>query len=98
MIYMAIQHCWECDEARIFSFLKMRCFTILALVITSKILLFTSSMDFHYKYAQMVLKGKISITFLDFLRLHTRIIKLEAQGPCTGHRSIIAILYCFSFK
>ena len=23
--------------------------------------------------------------------------KLEAQGPCTGHRSIIAILYCFSF-
>ena len=24
--------------------------------------------------------------------------KLEAQGPCTGHRSIIAILYCFSFK
>ena len=26
------------------------------------------------------------------------ILKLEAQGPCTGHRSIIAILYCFSFK
>ena len=24
--------------------------------------------------------------------------KLEAQGPCTGHRSIIAVLYCFSFK
>ena len=24
--------------------------------------------------------------------------KLEAQGPCTGHRSIIAILYCFSFE
>ena len=24
--------------------------------------------------------------------------KLEAQGPCTGHRSIIAILYCFSLK
>ena len=24
--------------------------------------------------------------------------ELEAQGPCTGHRSIIAILYCFSFK
>ena len=24
--------------------------------------------------------------------------KLEAQGPCTGHRSSIAILYCFSFK
>ena len=24
--------------------------------------------------------------------------KLEAQGPCTGHRSIIAIMYCFSFK
>ena len=24
--------------------------------------------------------------------------KLEAQGPCSGHRSIIAILYCFSFK
>ena len=23
---------------------------------------------------------------------------LEAQGPCTGHRSNIAILYCFSFK
>ena len=22
-------------------------------------------------------------------------IKLEAQGPCTGHRSIIAILHCF---
>ena len=21
--------------------------------------------------------------------------ELEAQGPCTGHRSIIAILYCF---
>ena len=26
------------------------------------------------------------------------VMKLEAQGPCTGHRSIIAILYCFSFK
>ena len=25
-------------------------------------------------------------------------IQLEAQGPCTGHRSSIAILYCFSFK
>ena len=25
-------------------------------------------------------------------------IKLEAQGPCTGHRSIIATLYCFSLK
>ena len=25
-------------------------------------------------------------------------LELEAQGPCTGHRSIIAILYCFSFK
>ena len=25
-------------------------------------------------------------------------LKLEAQGPCTGHRSTIAILYCFSFK
>ena len=24
--------------------------------------------------------------------------ELEAQGPFTGHRSIIAILYCFSFK
>ena len=24
--------------------------------------------------------------------------ELEAQGPCTGHRSSIAILYCFSFK
>ena len=24
--------------------------------------------------------------------------KLEAQGPCTGHRSIIAILHCFSFE
>ena len=24
--------------------------------------------------------------------------KLEAQGPCTGHRSSIAIFYCFSFK
>ena len=24
--------------------------------------------------------------------------ELEAQGPCTGHRSIIAILFCFSFK
>ena len=24
--------------------------------------------------------------------------QLEAQGPCTGHRSSIAILYCFSFK
>ena len=24
--------------------------------------------------------------------------KLEAQGPCTGHRSSIAILFCFSFK
>ena len=24
--------------------------------------------------------------------------ELEAQGPCTGQRSIIAILYCFSFK
>ena len=22
--------------------------------------------------------------------------QLEAQGPCTGHRSIIAILHCFS--
>ena len=25
-------------------------------------------------------------------------IQLVAQGPCTGHRSIIAILYCLSFK
>ena len=25
-------------------------------------------------------------------------IKLEAQGLCPGHRSIIAILYCFYFK
>ena len=24
--------------------------------------------------------------------------ELEAQGPCPGHRSSIAILYCFSFK
>ena len=25
-------------------------------------------------------------------------LQLEAQGPCTGHMSIIAILYCFSFE
>ena len=25
-------------------------------------------------------------------------VQLEAQGPCPGHRSSIAILYCFSFK
>ena len=28
----------------------------------------------------------------------TNMTQLEAQGPCTGHRSSIAILYCFSFK
>ena len=31
-------------------------------------------------------------------RFRDQFRKLEAQGPCTGHRSIIAILYCFSFK
>ena len=32
------------------------------------------------------------------IKNYTMQIKLEAQGPCTGHRSIIEILYCFSFK
>ena len=53
-----------------------------------------------------VLKNKNKLcVFLNFLmfiyhiiQLHFHNKKLEAQGPCTGHRSIIAILYCFSFK
>ena len=35
---------------------------------------------------------------INFMGKIQRKYKLEAQGPCTGHRSIIAILYCFSFK
>ena len=27
---------------------------------------------------------------------YAKVTKLEDQGPCTGHRSIIAILHCFS--
>ena len=27
---------------------------------------------------------------------YKRKLKLEAQGPCAGHRSTIAILHCFS--
>ena len=34
----------------------------------------------------------------NFVHFNLTLMKLEAQGPCTGHRSTIAILYCFSFK
>ena len=36
--------------------------------------------------------------FLVLFSMLYPLFKLEAQAPCTGHRSIIAILYCFSFK
>ena len=42
---------------------------------------------------------QFALKALEFVRRSNHwSLKLEAQGPCTGHRSIIAILYCFSFK
>ena len=46
----------------------------------------------------MVVMLLVSISTSECQQIYNVLNKLEARGPCTGHGSIIAILYCFSFK
>ena len=77
---------WVIALQSFFSGLFLAMFLHIWMKVTRKLLYEELQIKFHFCHTWS--------TFYDLLPF----LKLEAQGPCAGHRSIIAILYCFSFK